>query len=223
MFSQDIFSTRKMVPPERHAQQELLQHRQTLLACYRKNRQRLAPEALTLSLLEYCHHIGDVHFIKAVIALDQSLWKSAIRHFEACLNHEEEDATSYLLLANTLMKLRRPFQAVNLLRKANTLCHNHHRINNLLGVALRHIGKHREAGMAFLEALRLKPHFLPALTNLSLLYQDANDHMTAVRYLKTILFVTRQKAPTMRKIGYCYLQLGDITKALFWYRKAVMF
>ena len=195
-------------------------NRMKLLEIYRENKDKYAAKEILQIISKYSEGTTGIHFIKAVISIENNQHKTAIEYLRYCIKKNINDTLSYVLLADTLIKLNRPFETVKLLTEALKPCENHHRLSNSLGIALRCTGKNEEAANYFLQATSKNPHFKPAFINLINLYQDTKQYENAIKTLQKFLFITNNKYKKMREIGYCYLKLGKIVEAIFWYQRA---
>jgi tetratricopeptide (TPR) repeat protein len=197
---------------------DLYKKRKHLIECYKEGQTTAVTKELPETILCYCNAIEDIYFVRAIHALNQETLNKATYYFERCLSKNPLDTLSYLLLSDTLLKLQRPYQTINILQKALALNLQHPRIQNTLGIAYRAVGKHQLAEKHFLLALSKKPGFSSAITNLVNLYIEQNHYLQAVNLLKKRLFLCQEKELTMKKIGQCYLLANQLSKAIFWYR-----
>ncbi len=173
-----------------------------------------------LLILEHCKTIEDIYFAQSIIALKKNHHEKAIRYLKQCIEKKEGDTLSHLLLADTLLKLNRPFQAINTLKKAIQISPKHYKLHNTLGIALRTIGKDKDAKKAFYMASMLQPRSKAPYINLTNLHIDNQHYSDAISSLTKLLFLSNQIGIYMKKIGFCHLKLGDIDTALFWYGRS---
>ncbi|MCY4044061.1 MAG: hypothetical protein OXE99_03145 [Cellvibrionales bacterium] len=199
---------------------QLYNKRKHLIECYQAGQNASSTKELPETILCYCNAIEDIYFIRAIHALNLETLNKATYYFERCLSKNPLDILSYLLLSDTLLKLQRPYQTINILQKALSLNLQHPRIQNTLGIAYRAVGKQALAEKQFLIALEKKPSFTSAMTNLVSLYIELHQYHKAINLLKKRLFIANDKTFTMKKIGQCYLLANQLPKAIFWYRLA---
>ena len=166
---------------------------------------------------------SDIYFLKAVIAAKNKAYSIAIDYFYHCIYKHVDDTLSYLLLADILYKTRRPFEALSILKTSLAPCKHHHRLTNSMGIGLRHIQSNQKAAYYFLQSIEKRPHYLPALDNLIQLYLDEKNYHLAIPLLKRKLLLQPKRKSIIKKIGYCYLQIGSAKEAIAWYKKHAYF
>lgn len=94
-------------------------------------------------------------------------------------------------------------------------------LHNILGVALRRLGRHEEAIAALDRALRMNPKHAGALTNKGNIYNDLRNGPAAIEIFTKLVRANPTAAEFQRSLGRAYGYAGDLDKAQMRYNLAV--
>ena len=148
------------------------------------------------------------------------LWKKgrfeeAEVEFRKCLKLNPKHSKASFNLANTLITLRKPEKAINLLKQAVRSELKNASLQNLLGLAFRNAKHWKEAEAAFRKCMELEPQKGAAPFNLAAQYLMQKKPKQALRFIEA----SGHQFPLLRADAYRQLERWD--EAIKWYRQEI--
>lgn len=164
----------------------------------------------------------DPRFAEAEAALQAGRYEEGVRLTEAALEADPGAPAGLYRSFTALLIRRRDYARTARWAKAGAAQHpKDAELLNILGVALRRLGRAREALETFETAMRLAPKNTAILQNKGNVHNDLKDGPGAVEVFTRLVRLQPGNAELQRGLGRGFLNSGDVAKAEMRYRLAV--
>ncbi len=171
--------------------------------------------AIFRNLLQHVPDSAEAHYYLGIIALEQSLKKEAVGHFEQAIAFNRSFERAYLKLVTLLEEAEEPRRAIELLEAFLSDVNPHHREYRLRLVSLYVAQKDSGQALSHLDyLLEQNPGDLHAQVRKAQIYGEQGNFGAAIEELNTVLRDRPNELRVRDFLGLLYEEMKDYEKAI---------